>query len=83
MTTDDGLQIGRRIKARRLAETVVKLGGVQSDVARLSDAEWSDLDFVSRGLKLPKRPVSPETRALVAEILAQWPRDEDAPCPSA
>lgn len=76
---DNGLQIGRRKKAKRLAEQVIKLGGAQSDVARLSDAEWSDLDFVSRDLKYPKRPVSPETRALVAEILAQWPTDADVP----
>ena len=83
MSVDEGLQIGRRIKARRLAEAVVKLGGGQSDVARLSDAEWTLLDFLSRGKRLPYRPVSPETRAMVVEILAQWPKDEDAPCPSA
>lgn len=79
---ENGLAIGRRKKAQRLAEQVVKLGGGQSDVSRLTDAEWADLDFVSRDLKHPKRPVSLETRALVAEILAQWPRDEDAPVPN-
>ena len=79
MSADEGLQIGRRKKARRLAEQVVSLGGGQSDVARLSDAEWTDLDWLSRDRKDPKRPVSPETRALVVEILARWPKDEEAP----
>jgi len=81
MSADEGLQIGRRVKARRIAVQISQLAGGVANVPHITDAEWMDLDYLSRGKKLPKRPVSPETRALVLEYLARedWPKDEDAP----
>lgn len=82
MSADEGLQIGRRIKARRIAAQISGLmpeGVSVESVEKITDQEWMDLDYLSRGGRLPKRAVSPETRALVMEYLAQWPRYEDSP----
>ena len=81
--SEDGLQIGRRIKAKRIAAAIRNLGGSASDARAMSPQEWRMADAVSRGLtcEVTKTP-SPETRALVIEYLSQpddSPRDEDVP----
>ena len=79
-----GIEIGRHMKAVRIAQQILCLGGC-ANLAAITDQEWMDLDWLSRGKKGPKRPVSPATRALVAELLppdAPDPgpaRDEDVP----
>lgn len=120
--SDTGLDVGRRMKARRIADQARKIAGgsgaaVVECVRKLTDGEWKALDILSRidarmnhefrasgigpltcvcGLQLsspkhkPHDAPSPETRALVIEILSrpeapdieQCPaRDEDAPPP--
>jgi hypothetical protein len=77
--TDEGLQIGRRVKAKRIAEAIRSLGGTVAEAKLLSDDEWLGADQLSRkrtGMGNPKRgqpdkPPSLETRALVIEYLAQ------------
>ncbi len=77
--SDTGLQIGRRIKARRIAEAIRALGGGEHEARQFSDHEWLLADQVSRqrtGRGHPRRgqpdhPPSPETRALVLEYLSQ------------
>lgn len=86
MSADEGLLIGRRIKAKRIAAAIAHLGGGVAEAKRLSDAEWIMADLVSKRkgaehivIRPDAKVPSPETRALVLEYLAQWPRDEDAP----
>jgi len=46
--SDTGLNIGRRVKARRIAEAIRSLGGTATDARRLTDAEWCLADSLSR-----------------------------------
>jgi hypothetical protein len=48
MTADSGLDIGRRVKAKRIAEAVRKLGGTPDDARQFSDDEWLMADSLSR-----------------------------------
>lgn len=87
--SDPGLDIGRRVKARRIAAAIRSLGGTAEDAARLTESEWLMADQLSRqqtGMGNPRRgaaqkPPSEETRALVIAYLSQYddPRDEDVP----
>lgn len=95
MSADAGLEIGRRVKARRIAEAIRSLGGGAHETRQFRDAEWImavKLSAQQTGRGFPKRGeawhVSDVTRALVIEILSrpespeveQCPaRDEDAP----
>lgn len=92
--TGTGLDIGRRVKAKRIAAALASLGA-DSDIARkLSPAEWIMADKLSvqqTGRGGPKRGEewkvpSEVTRAYVIEILDRPaaphpgdPRDEDIP----
>jgi hypothetical protein len=82
-STDEGLQIGRRIEAKRIAATLLKLGGSATDARAMSLQEWRRADGISRGLATEaKKTPSIETRALVIEYLSRpedSPRDEDVP----
>ena len=89
MTADSGLDIGRRKKAKRIAEAIRKLGGGAYEARRLNGTDWLNADNVSRkqtGMKLTDRPPSDVTRALVIECLSTppapdhgEPRDQDVP----
>ena len=95
MSADTGLDIGRAIKARRIADAIRSLGGGAHEARLLSDSDWinaAKLGAQQTGRGYPKRGetwhVSEVTRALVIEYL-EWPtapgvdsgqpRDEDAP----
>jgi hypothetical protein len=79
VSDDSGLDIGRRVKARRIAEAIRSLGGTAEDARKLSEPEWIMADKFSverTGRGGPKRgqpwPVpSDVTRALVIEYLAR------------
>ena len=81
--TDEGLKIGRRIKAKRIAAAIREFGGTVDDARRLTEAEWLMADKISRwkNRTVPvvigpnDRPPSMETRALVIAELASDPRD--------
>jgi len=80
--SDTGLDIGRAVKAKRIAAAIRSLGGGANEARQLSDAEWLLADKLSRGGKAPAKSPSPETRALVIEILSRPddnPRDCDVP----
>ena len=85
MSADTGLDIVRRIKARRIAKAIRNLGGDAAEARLLSEREWGMADAVSRGLKVALRCPSEATRALVIEYLERPavptsdPRDEDIP----
>ena len=84
-----GLDVGRKIKAKRIAQAIRSLGGGAYEARRLTDAEWLLADKLSRqqtGMGVVRigkedRPPSEVTRALVIEYLEIDPplRDEDAP----
>ena len=95
MSADAGLDIGRRVKAKRIAEAIRSLGGTDEDARKLTETDWlnaAKLSARQTGRGYPKRGeawhVSDITRALVIEYL-EWPtapgvdsgqpRDEDAP----
>ena len=92
MSADDGLRIGRRVKARRIAAAIRRMNGSAADARWLTDSEWMLADLLSRR-KDPSQPVvilathrppSPDTRALVIEYLSRpddTPRDKDDPGP--
>lgn len=46
--TANGLDIGRRIKARRIAEAIRKLGGGAAEAREFSESEWLMADSLSR-----------------------------------
>jgi hypothetical protein len=79
MSADSGLDIGRRVKARRLADALRSLGGTAADARRLSDGDWINavkLAAQQTGRGFPKRGEpwrvpSEVTRALVIEYLAR------------
>lgn len=80
---DEGLEIGRRKKAKRLADMIRSLDGTVEDAKRLTEDEWRDLDKITRK-HTPRdlKPPSAETRALVLEYLARpddAPKDADVP----
>lgn len=87
MTHDTGLDIGRRVKARRIAAAIRSLDGTAADARKLTDAEWLLADKLSRrqtGMGYVRvgrqdSPPSEVTRALVIEYLESDPRDEDVP----
>jgi hypothetical protein len=90
VTTNSGLDIGRRVKAKRIAEAIRSLGGTADDARKLTEADWLNADKLSvqqTGHGGPKRgqawqTPSDVTRALVIEYLARpddQPRDEDVP----
>jgi len=89
MSADTGLDHGRRIKARRIAEAIRNLGGGAHEARQLNDSDWLNADNVSRKaakMRLTDKPPSDVTRALVIEYLerppahgADDPRDEDIP----
>lgn len=96
MSVDEGLQIGRRVKAKRIAAAIRSLDGTADDARRMTESDWLNADKLSvqqTGQGGPKPgvkwlPPSPETRALVIEILSREespeflacpPRDEDVP----
>lgn len=53
MAADEGLQIGRRRKAKRIAEAIRSLSGTVADARKLSDDEWLEADMVSRMKNCP------------------------------
>lgn len=92
--TDTGLDIGRRVKAKRIAAAIRSLDGTADDARKLTEAEWIMADKLSvqqTGRGGPKRGEewkvpSDVTRAYVIEILDRPatpdpgdPRDEDVP----
>jgi len=90
MSSDTGLDIGRRVKAKRIAAAIRSLGGGAHEARQLSDAEWLLADKLSRqqtGMGVVRagkadKPPSDVTRALVIEILSRpddSPRDCDVP----
>ena len=89
MRAETGLDIGRRVKAKRIAQAIRSLGGGAYEARRLSDAEWLLADKLSRqqtGMGVVRigkedRPPSEVTRALVIEYLEIDPplHDEAAP----
>jgi len=91
VSAESGLDIGRRVKAKRIAAAIRSLGGTADDARRLTEADWLNADRLSvlqTGHGGPKRgqpwkPPSDVIRALVIEYLeraeADQPRDEDAP----
>jgi hypothetical protein len=83
MGADSGLDIGRRIKARRIADTIRSLGGDAHEARQFSETEWLLYDKLSRKrIGREDKPPSEVTRALVIEYLAKQddsPRDEDIP----
>lgn len=82
-----GLDIGRRVKAKRIAAAIRSLGGTAADARKLSDAEWILADKLSRrqtgrGYGVADKPPSEVTRALVIEYLSRpddAPRDSEVP----
>lgn len=52
--TDTGLQIGRKIKARRIAAAIRSLDGTAADAAKMTDAEWTMADALSRAKECPR-----------------------------
>ena len=95
MSGNTGLDIGRRIKARRIADAIRSLGGGAHEARQFSDSDWlnaAKLSAQQTGRGYPKRGetwhVSEVTRALVIEYLSRPEapeadsgpaRDEDAP----
>jgi hypothetical protein len=78
MSTDTGLDIGRHVKARRIAAAIRSLGGGAVEARLFSDAEWLLADKLSRkqtgrGYVLQvdgkDKPPSDVTRALVIKYL--------------
>lgn len=94
MVSESGLDIGRRVKATRIAAAIRSLGGTADDARKLTESDWinaAKLSAKQTGRGYPKRGeewhVSEVTRALVIEMLERpladdlhgAPRDEDAP----
>ena len=77
MSADSGLDIGRRVKARRIAAAIRSLDGTAADARRMIELDWLHADMLSvqqTGHGGPKRgqawkPPSDVTRALVIEYL--------------
>ena len=90
MISDTGLDIGRRVKSKRIAAAIRSLGGTADDARKFTDVDWLNADKLSvqqaghSGSKRGQewRAPSDVTRALVLEILSRSddaPRDEDIP----
>ena len=89
VSVETGLDIGRRVKERRIADAIRGLGGGAHEARQFSDNEWimaAKLSAQRTGSGYPKRGeqwhVSEVTRALVVEYLAKpddSPRNEDIP----
>jgi hypothetical protein len=90
MSAESGLDIGRRVKAKRIAAALRSLGGTADDARKLNEVDWIHADMLSvqqTGHGGPKRgkqwqAPSAVTRALVIEYLSRpddQPRDEDIP----
>lgn len=84
-----GLDIGRRLKARRIAEAIRSLGGGAHDARQMSDSDWMNATKIAAqqtGRGFPKRGepwhVSDVTRALVIELLSQPQAPEMPECPA-
>ena len=84
-----GLDIGRRVKARRIAEAIRSLGGGAHEARQFSDNEWimaAKLSAQQTGRGYPKPGeqwhVSDVTRALVIEILSRPEAPEVDECPA-
>ena len=89
MSADTGLDIGRRLKARRIADAIRSLGGGAHEARLLSDSDWinaAKLGAQQTGRGYPKRGeqwhVSDVTRALVIEILERPTAPEVEECPA-
>jgi hypothetical protein len=81
MSADEGLQIGRRKKAKRIAAALRNLGATADHARQLSDGEWvmaADLAIADPKRRMHKQP-SAETRSLVIAELESDPKDEDVP----
>jgi hypothetical protein len=81
MSADEGLQIGRRKKAKRIADALRSIGVRATGVRKFGDGEWTNICAIAfryppaKSFKLP----SAETRALVIAELESDPKDEDVP----
>jgi hypothetical protein len=89
MSANTGLDIGRRSKARRIADAIRNLGGGAREARQFSDNEWimaAKLSAQQTGRGYPKRGeqwhVSDVTRALVIETLSQPEAPEVPECPA-
>ena len=72
MSADSGFDIGRRVKARRIAAAIRSLDGTAEDARKFTAAEWQMADTLGRrqhGMKDADQPPSDVTRALVIEYL--------------
>ena len=89
--SDSGLDIGRRVKAKRIAAAIRSLGGGPAEAKALSDAEWLLADALSlarpcpacRGKGLIFRPhLGKETECLACHGSGKAPGRAPAKPPS-